>query len=137
MSFLRTQNIKRDDNGNIISGSASIMNTVYDNSRQHKSKQVVVEKLGKVLWLGDSGRSGIFLNPQRGLFFYDSYTDKFTPVSADDPRLPHSVEVTPEFEKSGLHSPTERNFSNKTGLSACDLPPCAQVPKRWFAYPCR
>lgn len=96
MSFLRTQNIKRDDNGNIISGSASIMNTVYDNSRQHKSKQVVVEKLGKVLWLGDSGRSGIFLNPQRGLFFYDSYTDKFTPVSADDPRLPHSVEVTPE-----------------------------------------
>ncbi len=96
MSFLRTQNIKRDDKGNIISGSASIMNTIYDSSRQHKSKQVVVEKLGKVLWLGDSNRSGIFLNPQRGLFFYDSYTDKFMPVSADDPRLPHSVEVTPE-----------------------------------------
>ena len=96
MSFLRTQNIKRDDRGNIISGSASIMNTVYDNSRQHKSKQVVVEKLGKVLWLGDSGRSGIFLNPQRGLFFYDSYTDTFMTVSADDPRLPHSVEVAPE-----------------------------------------
>jgi len=96
MSFLRTQNIRRDEKGNIISGSASIMNTVYDNSRQHKSKQVVVEKLGKVLWLGDSNRSGIFLNPQRGLFFYDSYTDKFEPVSADDPRLPHSVEVTPE-----------------------------------------
>lgn len=72
------------------------MNTVYDNSRQHKSKQVVVEKLGKVLWLGDSDRSGIFLNPQRGLFFYDSHTGNFMPVSADDPRLPHSVEVTPE-----------------------------------------
>jgi hypothetical protein len=72
------------------------MNTVYDNSRQHKSKQVVVEKLGKVLWLGDSNRSGIFLNPQRGLFFYDSNTDRFDPVSSDDPRLPHTVEVTPE-----------------------------------------
>ena len=57
---------------------------------------IVVEKLGKVLWLGDSGRSGIFLNPQRGLFFYDSYTDKFMPVSAADPRLPHSVEIAPE-----------------------------------------
>ena len=96
MSFLRTQNIRRDEKGNIISGSASIMNTVYDNSRQHKSRQVVVEKLGKVLWLGDSNRSGIFLNPQRGLFFYDSNTDKFDPVSSDDPRLPHTVEVTPE-----------------------------------------
>ena len=96
MSFLRTQNIRRDEKGDIISGSASIMNTVYDNSRQHKSKQVVVEKLGKVLWLGDFNRSGIFLNPQRGLFFYDSNTDRFDPVSSDDPRLPHTVEVTPE-----------------------------------------
>ena len=96
MSFLRTQNIKRDDKGNIISGSATIMKTVYDNTRDHKSRQEVVEKLGKVLWLGDSARSGIFLNAQRGLFFYDSYSETFSPVSADDPRLPHSVEVIPE-----------------------------------------
>ncbi len=94
MSFLRTQNVKIDENGRITSGSASIMNTVYDNSRTHKNKQVVVEKLGKVLWLSENRRSGIFLNPQRGLFSYDSDTGVFDAVSSDDPRLPQVVEET-------------------------------------------
>ena len=96
MSFLRIQNVKRDARGFIISGSASIMNTVYDSTRPHKSKQVVVEKLGKILWLSDSNRSGIFLNPQRGLFFYDSDSDRFSTVASDDPRLPSAIEESPE-----------------------------------------
>ena len=95
MSFLRTQNIKHDSNNNIVSGSASIMNTVYDNTRTHKSKQVVLEKLGKVLWLSENGRSGIFLNPQPGLFHYDSNTGVFSTVSSDDPRIPKNIEETP------------------------------------------
>jgi hypothetical protein len=95
MSFLRTQNIKRDAQNNIISGSASIMNTVYDNTRAHKSKQVVLEKLGKVLWLSENGRSGIFLNPQRGLFHYDSSTGEFSSVPSDDPRLPREMDEKP------------------------------------------
>ena len=92
MSFLRTQNIKFDDDGHVISGSASIMSTVYDSSRLHKSRQIVLEKLGKVLWLSDNRRSGIFLNPQRGLFFYDGDTGVFDSVSSNDPRLPKTVE---------------------------------------------
>ena len=95
MSFLRPQNIKTDENGRIISGSASIMNTVYDSSRAHKCRQVVVEKLGKVLWLSEDRHSGIFLNPQRGLFFYDSDTEVFESVSPDDHRLPQTVEEEP------------------------------------------
>ena len=87
--------LKRDSQNNIISGSASIMSTVYDNTRTHKSKQVVLEKLGKVLWLSENGRSGIFLNPQRGLFLYDSTTGEFSTVPADDPRLPKGADETP------------------------------------------
>ena len=95
MSFIRTQNVKTDADGRIVSGSASIVNTVYDSSRAHKSRQVVVERLGKVLWLSQNRHSGIFLNPQRGLFCYDADTEEFGPVPSDDPRLPRAVEEEP------------------------------------------
>ena len=66
MVFIRVQKLVRDDNGNIVSGSAAIKESVYvkDGGKYH-SKQIVRERLGKVVWLSPDGRSGIFLSPRR------------------------------------------------------------------------
>ena len=87
MSFLRVQNLKKDENGNVVSGSASIMDTVYDRDRKHRSRQVVVEKLGKVLWHDEEKSSVICFSPTRGTFEYDSRERKFKDVADDDRRL--------------------------------------------------
>ena len=77
MAFIRVQKLVRDSNGNIISGSAAIKESRYikDGGKFH-SRQIVRERLGKVVWLSDDGKSGIFLSPKRGLVFYDSATDR-------------------------------------------------------------
>lgn len=87
LSFLRVQNLKKDENGNVISGSASIMDTVYDRDKKHKSRQIVVEKLGKVLWHDEEKGSVICFSPTRGTFEYDSREKKFKDVADDDWRL--------------------------------------------------
>ena len=91
--FIKYQKIVRNDAGIILSGSASLVAVSYVRNRSgnHKkshSKETVVEKLGKVIWINPNDRNqAIFLSPARGLVFYDASTDVFTPVEAGDSRL--------------------------------------------------
>ncbi len=79
MPFIRVQNIKRDENGKIVSGSASIIDVEYVKDRKHHAKQIVREKLGKVISL-ESKRRGVFMSPERGLVIYDADKDEFERV---------------------------------------------------------
>ena len=67
MAFIKAQKIVYDDSGRIISGSASVVDAVYvhTGSSAH-SKQQVREKLGKVLYLSENRKTGVFLSPTRG-----------------------------------------------------------------------
>lgn len=88
----------RDSNGNILSCSAAIKESQYlkDGGKFH-SKQIVRERLWKVVWLASDGKSGIFLSPSRGLVSYDSVSDSFDEVGRDDGRLSGgSVDVFPD-----------------------------------------
>lgn len=90
----------RDANGNILSGSAAIKESQYvkDGGKFH-SRQIVRERLGKVVWLAPDSKSGIFLSPQRGLVSYDSVSDTFDEVARTDERLSSSsVDVFPDTE---------------------------------------
>lgn len=87
MAFIKAQKIRKDESGKIISGSAAIVDTVYGHYGSYHSKQTVREKLGKVLFLSDDGKSGVFLSPTRGLVSYDAATDSFDEVSKEDPRI--------------------------------------------------
>lgn len=88
MSFIRTQFLVRDETGNIIKGSASICESIYKHTggKSH-SVQRQVERLGKVIWLSDDGKRGIFLSGTRGLVEYDSRGNQFSEVDSGDPRL--------------------------------------------------
>ena len=100
MAFIRVQKLVRDTEGNILSGSAAIKESQYvkDGGKFH-SRQIVCERLGKVVWLAPDGKSGIFLSPQRGLVSYDSVSDSFEEVSRSDERLSGSgVDVFPDTE---------------------------------------
>lgn len=58
------------------------------NHKKSHSKEIVIEKLGKVIWIDpDERNQAIFLSPTRGLVFYDLAADAFTPVESQDPRL--------------------------------------------------
>lgn len=88
MSFIKVQKLKKDDAGSILSGSASIVDTFYDkNKSSYHSTQKVRERLGKVLFLSENKRLGIFMSPTRGLIGYDADSDAFFDVSNNDPRL--------------------------------------------------
>ncbi len=87
MAFIRIQNLKKNDFGLIVSGSASITKCVYQKKEKYHSKQINVESLGEVIWLSDDKKSGIFKSPTRGIVFYDSKDDTFDNVEADDTRL--------------------------------------------------
>ena len=82
MSFIKVQKLVRDDTGVILSGSAALVDTVYvkTGSKNH-SKQVVRERLGKVITLSEDKKSGTFLSPTRGLVEYNALTDTFTEIS--------------------------------------------------------
>lgn len=85
MAFIRTRKLKYDDENRIVSGTAAIIECHYipGNVKNH-SKQVVREKLGKVIELY-SKKSGLFLSPTRGLVVYNSETDEFSsPVTEDE-----------------------------------------------------
>ena len=98
MAFIKAQKIIRDENGVITSGSAAVVDTVYVKTGQkNHSKHVVREKLGKVLFLSDDKRSGIFMSPTRGLVEYNAISDTFEEVSRKDPRI-QIEDVFPEAE---------------------------------------
>jgi hypothetical protein len=87
MAFIKVQKLKRDNFGHIISGSAAIVKTVYTKNQKFHSKQTVSEKLGKVIYLADDKKSGIFLSPTRGLVEYNVNSDSFSAVNSSDPRI--------------------------------------------------
>lgn len=129
MPHIKKQKVVRDDDGSIVSGTASIVDTVYDNKRKGNCAHPVIEKLGKVVWLSDSGRSGIFLSPTRGLIEYDADTNSFCEVERNDSRV-QNRQIFPDpvihtvfgdsylllmfLEKSGLLAILREVFSKNT-----------------------
>ena len=100
MAYIKTQKIVRDSSGRIVSGSASIIVTSYDPKVNYHAKKTVRERLGKVLFLSEDKKSGIFLSPTRGLVEYSSCSDEFQEVEHDDPRLDQST----QFPKPEIHT---------------------------------
>ena len=65
MSFIKVQKLVRNEAGTILSGSAAIVDTVYvKTGNKNHSKQVVRERLGKVISLNEDKKSGVFLSPR-------------------------------------------------------------------------
>ena len=120
MAFIKAQKVVYDESGQITSGSAAIVDTVYvrTGTRSH-SRQQVRERLGKVLYLSDSKKSGIFLSPTRGLVEYDSISDSFSTVDQNDPRI-HGALLFPQPEVHTVFGDTYLllNFLEKCGLLA-------------------
>ena len=79
MTFIRIQNAKKDEDGNIVGGSASIVESVYVSTGKNHCKQVLKESLGTVIFM-DNKRPGIFLSKLRGLVYYDANKDEFSSV---------------------------------------------------------
>lgn len=86
MAFIRIQNAKKDENGNIVGGSASLVESVYQKGSKVPCKQILKESLGTIVFMEDR-RSGIFLSKTRGLVHYDADTGEFSQVDSDDPRV--------------------------------------------------
>ncbi len=99
MAFIKVQKLKMNDDGVVIGGSAAIVESKYqpqEGVQPHgnaHSKHVVREKLGKVLWLADDRKKGIFSSPDRGLVEYSVLEDSFVSVSLADPRIENSERV--------------------------------------------
>ena len=88
MAFIKAQKIVRDKNNVIVSGSAAVVDSVYVGTGQKShSKHEVREKLGKVLYLTEDKKQGVFLSPTRGLVQYDADSDTFEAVEKSDPRI--------------------------------------------------
>lgn len=88
MPHIKVQKLVENENGTgYKSGSAALIDTVYDPNYPGKSKHVTREALGKVIWLAENRRSGIFRSASRGLVLYDADIDQFFPVEKTDPRV--------------------------------------------------
>lgn len=107
MPFIRKRKLKYDSENRIISGTAAIVETHYvPGNVKHHSKQVVRERLGKVIELY-SNKRGLFLSPTRGLVIYDSQTDTFSdPVTKDEIQTITSEQEVVErvFPSSNVHT---------------------------------
>jgi len=98
MAFIKAQKVIRDEKGKITSGSAAIVDTVYvSTGKKNHSKQVVREKLGRILYLSEDRKNGVFMSPTRGLVKYDSLSDTFEDISGSDPLIT-AQNVFPETE---------------------------------------
>ena len=101
MPVLVIQNLKiNKETGKIISGSASIKESRYipksewvtpsdPSKKPYHSKSVTREGLGRVLFLAEDRKSGIFQSPTRGIIHYDVLKDEFSEVSKTDERISH------------------------------------------------
>ena len=79
MAFIRYRKLVLDNEGKVISGSAAIIDVNYDpDNKTNHSHQTVREKLGKVI-IYESRKKGLFQSPTRGLVWYDSQKDAFSP----------------------------------------------------------
>lgn len=96
MAFIRVQKPKTDENGNIVGGSASVVESVYvPNKGKNHCRQKVRESLGKVVFMDPDRKAGVFLSKTRGLVQYDSVKDEFELVERGDERIDPG-EVYPE-----------------------------------------
>lgn len=102
MAFIKVQKLVRDEDGRIISGSASIIDTVYDPTRAGHSAHSTRERLGKVVYISDDKKSGIFESPERGLVYYNSISDEFSDVKKSDPRIDINREIV--FPDPQIHT---------------------------------
>ena len=107
MAFIRPRKLKYDSENRIVSGTAAIIETHYipGNVKNH-SKQVVREKLGKVIEMY-SPKCGLFLSPTRGLVVYNSATDEFSdPVTRDEmPEIAETPKVSGRlFPEANVHT---------------------------------
>lgn len=99
MAYIKKQNIVyNEDHSQIISGTAAIAESVYDPSRVGHNLKRTIESLGKVIWLREDGKEGIFLSPTRGLVCYSSVTDSFMSVDRNDLRISGRNDLFPEPE---------------------------------------
>ena len=60
MAFIKVQNLKRDDKGSIIGGTASIIDVEYVAGGKQHSRQKPREPLGKVHGAHEIGQRGGF-----------------------------------------------------------------------------
>lgn len=91
MAFIKVQNLKRDGKGTVVGGTASIIDVEYVAGGRQHSRQKPREPLGKVIWIAENRRNGIFLSRTRGLVAYDADADEFSTVEKDDARLPSGL----------------------------------------------
>ena len=83
--FIRVQNLKRNDDGVVVSGSASVTESIYDASvKGGHCRQKNVLSLGKVIWISEDKSSGIFDCKDRGIVEYHLSTNSFNEVALDD-----------------------------------------------------
>ena len=125
MAFIRTRKIKYDENNKIISGTAAIIESKYvSGNLKYHSKQIVRERLGKVIELY-SKKEGLFLSPTRGLVIYNSKTDTFSdPVTREQATTIISNQMVQEktFPTENIHTIFGDSFlffeiMNKVGIT--------------------
>ncbi|MGM9768062.1 MAG: transposase [Candidatus Cryptobacteroides sp.] len=118
MSFIKVQKLVLSDDGRVASGSAAIVDTVYDSSVSGRSRHKVRERLGKVVTISDDRKCGIFLSPTRGLVEYDSSRDQFSEVGRDDGRI-SGLGLFPEPEIHTVFGDSflVLSFMKKTGIT--------------------
>lgn len=92
MPWIRIQGLKRNGDGRITAGTATIVDTEYVQGKEHHSKQITREKLGRPLILAENRRSGIFRSLESGIVSYDADTDVKEYLEMDDPRLEGLIE---------------------------------------------
>ena len=119
MAFIKVQKLVLSEDGNVVSGSAAVVDTVYDSSVKGRSRHRVRERLGKVISISDDRKCGIFLSPTRGLVEYDSTKDLFAEVGRDDGRIT-GLELFPEPETHTVFGDSYLilSFMEKTGITA-------------------
>ena len=118
MAFIKAQKVVYDEKGCITSGSAAIVDTKYvSTGKASHSQHVVREKLGRVLYLSEDRKRGIFLSPTRGLVEYDARTDNFSSIEKDDARI-NGEELFPQTEIHTVFGDTYLllNFLKNCGL---------------------
>ncbi|HIW01031.1 MAG TPA: hypothetical protein H9894_07575, partial [Candidatus Desulfovibrio intestinipullorum] len=117
MAFIKVQKLVRNEHGEVLSGSAAIMDTVYTPGSRNFSKHRVIESLGKVVYFDKNLKLGIFQSPLRGLVEYCSTTGEFKDVALDDPRLPPKLlPVDPNFHTTFGDAWFLMEFLKKHGL---------------------
>ena len=118
MAFIKAQKVVYDEKGNVTSGSAAIVDTKYvSTGKASHSQHVVREKLGRVLYLSEDHKRGIFLSPTRGLVEYDARTDSFSSIEKDDTRI-NGEELFPQTE---IHTVFGDTFLLLDFLKNCGL----------------